>query len=485
MKRSMQQQLRLSRRSLARLFTWTGAGLYFAGCGEPAAGRRVLVLGAGLGGLSAAYELQKLGYEVSILEVRDRIGGRVWTLREGFQDGQYAEIGAVRVPDVHDRTIAYCDALGLELDEIPAGDPLYYLDGKSFMHMEGQPWPVDGLSATEAEMGLGLWGTYVAGSFDEFGNPRDGTFPTDSSVSAYDGVVYTDFLRGRSASEAWLKLYASDNGSEIQTIGTLAWMGAESADRDWDKTFHIRGGNDQLPARLAEEIGTDNISLGSQVTKIEHSDARVVVTYTQGGEELTAEADYLVCALPFTTLRNVAISPAFSDDKTRAIKELFMMNAGRGYIQTKTRFWEAMGVGGLKIAKTDTKVERLWNLSDVMPAGSTKGMIVSYTQDKNADAYCTLAPADREAYTLDEIEKFFPTIKDEKLVFYHFCWSEDPWVGGAWTDILPGQWWIFEATRKPEGRVFFAGEHTSIWAGWMQGAIESGQRVADEIAALA
>lgn len=488
MKRSIKQQPGISRRRLAGLFVWTGAGLYLSGCGgdgEETGGKRVVVLGAGLAGLTAAHELQALGYEVTILEVRDRVGGRVWTKRDGFEDGQYAEIGAVRIPDVHDRTLDYCELLGLELDEIPAGDSLYYIDGQAFKHVDGEAWPIMGLGADEAERGLGdLWGTYVAGAFDEFGNPRDDTFPAAGAVEKYDAVVYTDFLKQRGASDAFLKLYAADNGSEVSTIGTLAWMAAESADRDWDRTYHIRDGNDRLPAALAEKVGTGNILLGSKVTKIAHDDAGVTVTYEREGAEQTIDGDWLVCALPFSTLRDVAISPAFSADKMKAITELFMMNAGRGYIQTNTRFWAAQGLGGLKIAKTDTKVERLWNLSDVMPAGSTKGMIVSYTQNHNADAYCALAPAAREAYTLDEIEKFFPEIKAEKRVFFHFCWSEDPWARGAWTDILPGQWWIFDAARKPEGRVVFAGEHTSVWAGWMQGAIESGQRAADEIVAL-
>lgn len=488
MKRFPIKRSLVSRRGVARLFVWTGAGAYLSGCGGASGdggGNRVLVLGAGLAGLSAAYELQQLGYEVTILEVRDRVGGRVYTQRDGFEDGQYAEIGAVRIPDVHDRTIAYCEQFGLPLDEFPAQTSLYYLDGAAFMHEEGKPWPVDGLNATEAEQGLDLWGDYVAGGFDEFGQPRDGEFPAAGSVEKYDAVVYTDYLRGRGATDAWLKLYAADNGSEVQTIGTLAWMAAESADRDWDRTFHIRGGNDTLPEALAEAIGTENIRFESQVVRIEHAADRVTVTFTRGGAEETLDAEYLVCAIPFTTLRDVAVVPEFPAQKMKAIRESFMMNAARGYVQTKTRFWEDMGLGGLKIAKTDTKVERIWNLSDVLPADSEKGMIVSYTQDANANAYCGMPAAAREAYTLDEVEKFFPTIKAETLVFVHFCWSEDPWAKGAWTDILPGQWWIFDESRKPEGRVFFAGEHTSIWAGWMQGAIESGQRVADEIASLA
>lgn len=493
MKRVVKRSV-MTRRGVARLFVWTGAGMYLSGCGNgvgppgTGAGNRVLVLGAGLAGLSAAYELQELGYEVTILEGQDRVGGRVWTKRDGFEDGQYAEIGAVRIPDVHERTLAYCEMLGLELDEFPDGEALYYIDGKSFMHVEGEPWPVDGLTAEEAEEGLDMWGTYIAAAFDEFGDPRAGTFPTDEVLAKYDGVVYTDFLRMRGASEQWLKLYKSDNGAEIQTIGTLWWMGAESADRNWGTTYHIRGGNDLLPTKLAERVGTENILLNSKVTRIEHRDAGVTVTFETDGASETLEADYLVCALPFTTLRKIAVSPAFSAEKTRAIDELFMMNAGRGYIQTKTRFWEDMGIGGLKIAKTDTKIERLWNLSEVLAADApdtTKGMIVSYTQDAPADAYCGLKPEEREAYTLDEVEKFFPTIKAEKVVFFHYCWAENPWVEGAWCDVLPDQWWIFEASRKPEGRVFFCGEHTSVWAGWMQGGIESGQRVADEIASLA
>lgn len=455
--------------------------------GEPTGGpsNRVLVLGAGLAGLSAAYELQQMGYEVTILEVRDRVGGRVWTKRDGFEDGQFAEIGAVRIPDVHDRTLAYCDMLGLELTEFPDGEAYYYLDGQGFVHEEGQPWPIAGLSDEEAMAGLDMWGTYVMGAFGEFGNPREGEFPKAKALADYDRVVYTDFLRGRGASEAWLKLYQSDNGAEIRTIGTLWWMGAEVADQEWGKTFHINGGNDQLPVKLAEKIGMERITLNARVRKIAHDEAGVTVTYMQGGAEQTASAEWLVCALPFPALRSIEISPAFSEEKTNAIAELFMMSAGRGYIQTKTRFWEEMGVGGLKIAKTDTKIERLWNLSEVLGDASPKGMIVSYTQDSNANAYCGKTPEERESYTLDEVAKFWPQIKDEKVAFFHYCWAEDPWAQGAWCDLRPGQWWIYDAARKPEGRVFFAGEHTSIWAGWMQGGIESGQRVADEIAAMA
>lgn len=480
------QRVPLSRRGVMALFSWTGTSALL-GCGnerEPAGepGRSVLILGAGLAGLTAAYELQKLGYEVTVLEGRERVGGRVWTMREGFADGQFAEIGAVRIPDVHEHTLGYVEELGLELDSYPGGEPLYFIDGERFMHSEGEQWPLKGLNAAEQEATLDdLWSKYIVSSFDEFGDPRAGTFPKPGVVEKYDGQVYSDFVRGRGASDAFLPLYAADNGSEVFTIGTLAWMVAEVADREWSETYHIRGGNDQLPKRLAEEVGADNILLAHKVVRIEHDERGVTVTAEHDGAEQRFTADHLVCTLPFTLLRSVAIEPEFPQDKMDTIRGLFMMNAGRGYIQTASRFWEKEGIGGLKIAKTDTPVERLWDLSHVQSGSSTKGMIVAYTQNKNADAYCEIAPEEREAYTLDHIEAFYPEIKAEKLAFFHYCWKEDPWVMGSWTDFLPGQWWMAAAAKRAEGRVHFAGEHTSIWAGWMQGAIESGKRAVQEI----
>lgn len=480
------QRLPLSRRGVMALFSWTGTSALL-GCGSESApagepGRSVLVLGAGLAGLTAAYELQKLGYAVTVLEGRERIGGRVWTLREGFADGQFAEIGAVRIPDVHEHTLGYVEELGLELDSYPGGEPLYFIDDMRFMHTAGEPWPLQGLNTAEQSASIDdLWEKYIVSSFDEFGDPRTGTFPKPGVVEKYDGQVYADFVRARGASDAFLPLYAADNGSEVFTIGTLAWMVAEVADRDWSETYHIRGGNDQLPQRLAEQVGADKILLAHRVVRIEHSEDGVTVTAEHDGGEQTFEADHVVCTLPFTMLRSVAIEPEFPKDKMDTIRGLFMMNAGRGYIQTSSRFWEKEGIGGLKIAKTDTPVERVWDLSHVQEGTSDKGMIVSYTQNKNADAYCQIDPAEREAYTLDHIEAFFPEIKAEKLAFFHYCWKEDPWVMGAWTDYLPGQWWMTAAAKRAEGRVHFAGEHTSIWAGWMQGAIESGKRAVQEI----
>ncbi|NUN12182.1 MAG: FAD-dependent oxidoreductase [Myxococcales bacterium] len=440
---------------------------------------KIVVLGAGMAGLTAAYELMKRGHEVVVLEAQSRVGGRIWTWRDGFKDGQYGEMGAVRIPDVHDQTLAYVEELGLELDEFGSGDPLYYLKGERFVHKDGDGWPAAfNFSTIEAEKGLGMWEDYIAANFDLFGNPRDGSFPAEGMMEAFDNKIYRDFLKDRGASDDWLLLYGSDQGSEINKIGTIAWMALEVADQDWDKTYHIRGGNDGLPLGLAEKLG-DRIMLEHVVVGIDHDDSKVTVHYENNGKAGSMTAEHVVCAIPYSILRDIDIKPAFAADKTKCINELYMMPASRIALQTDTKFWQSEGIGGLKIAKTDTAAERLWDLSDVLDG--THGMVLAYMQYENALAFAAQSKDNRMAYLTGEIEKFFPDFGSKVVHSAAHAWSEDPWVKGAWTDILPGQGWMYPLLARAEGRIHFAGEHTSIWAGWIQGAIESGKRAANEI----
>jgi monoamine oxidase len=467
------------------LFSWTSTAALLGcqtGGGNSGEGRTVLVLGGGLAGLSAAYELQKEGFTVTVLEGRDRVGGRVWTVREPFEDGMFAEIGAIRIGSTHLNVIKYAEEFGLELTEFTDGKALYFIDGQRFLYEEGQPWPVQGLNPDELNEDLdALKGRYVYDHIEEFGDPSQGEFPK-GVVEKYDGMAYSDYLKFRGASDAFVELYASDNGSEVFTIGALAWMMAEAIDYDWTMAYHIRGGNDRLPNALAEAVGMDNILLGHKVTKIGGLDAeQVEITVEHGGEQTVMTADYVVCTLPFTMLRSVTVDPQFPADKVDTIANAFLMNVGRGYVQTKTRFWEAEGLGGRQIAKTNSPVERYWDLSSVQDGDSEKGMIVSYTMDKRADAYCGLSQEEREEYTMTHTEPFFPQIRAERVAFFHYCWREDEWSLGGWTDTLPNRWSTFAIARRTEGRVHFAGEHTSAWAGWMEGGVESGMRAAREI----
>ena len=136
-------------------------------------------------------------------------------------------------------------------------------------------------------------------------------------------------------------------------------------------------------------------------------------------------------------------------------------------------------MGGLKIAKTDTPIERLWDLGSAV--GGDTGMIQAYMQYQNAEVFAAIAADRRQEYTLGQIEAFYPQIRDQLTGYSEYVWGDDPYVKGAWTDLLPGQASFLSVAGVAEGRVHFAGEHTSVWAGWIQGAIESGKRAAYEI----
>ena len=441
-------------------------------------GAKVLVIGGGLAGLTAAWELDKKGHQVTVIEGQTRVGGRVHTHRDGWENGQHVEEGAVRIPDVHEHTVQLATDLGLTLEEFQSGDPLYYIDGTAFKHEDGMPWPVAGLVGDEVDKGLAKYDDYILPFFEEFGNYRLGEFPKPGALQAYGGMSWAEFLESKGASDPWIKLYASDNGSEISKIAALIWMATEVADYDWNKTYHIQGGNDQLATKLAEKLG-DKVLLGRKVLKIEHTDTGVTVHVDNAGTMETFTGDHLVCAIPFSTLRKVEISPALPADKSMVISDLYMMPSSRGFFQTSDRFWQDQGLGGIKLVKTDTPVERIWDLSNVQ-AGDT-GMLMSYMQYENALAFDALPEAGRKAYLEDIIDGFFPGFAGKVVAYHQKSWALDPWVEGAWTDLLPDQWAWFDIIRRAEGRIHFAGEHTSIWAGWMQGAIESGKRAATEI----
>ncbi|NMO16974.1 FAD-dependent oxidoreductase [Pyxidicoccus fallax] len=471
--------LKLNRRAFLQWLGVAGAGLGLPACvhGRGGGDRRVIVAGAGLAGLTAAYELVKLGYDVTVLEAQAQVGGRVRTHRRGFTSGQYAELGAVRIPDVHQHTLGYVKEFGLPLVEFTQGEPLYYLKGQRFTHRDGQPWPLE-LTPREQERGLGMAAEYIAAHFEEFGDPRRGTFPTPAALARYDALTFARYLHEQGASEDWLRLYMAENGTEPPVTGTLAWMAYEAADREWQRTFHIRGGNDQLPRALARRLG-ERVRLEHAVVRIEQDSRNVRVWYQHGGRTESLQAAHLVCAIPPSLLREVELRPAFSEEKMRLLRELVMAPSSRMWMQTRTRFWSAEGLGGLKLVKTDTPVERLWDLSSVLDG--PQGMMMAYMDDQNARAFAAVPATERPEYVLRHVERFFPTIRSEVLAFQGMAWSEDPWVRGAWPNFQPGQGWMLPVLPRPEGRVHFAGEHTSLWTGWMQGAIESGKRVVREI----
>jgi monoamine oxidase len=451
-----------------------------------ATGKRVIVLGGGLAGLAAAWNLMRAGFEVLVFEAQELPGGRVKTIRAPFKKGGYAEAGALRIFNHHRWTMKYIRLMGLAsklaaYDE-DVGKHLWYVQGKRFTTPEGE-WPLEGLRAEERKDPFALVQRYWAPGFQAVGDPTRAEFPTAAAL-ALDPYRVDEFLRKNGASDAWLQLMFASEGY-FRRGNALAVTALEGAPNDGEhtRTYGLVGGNDQLPKAIATALGT-RVKYNSPVLRLAHDASGVRVTVRDGGGRQEVEADHCICTLPFPLLRQVEITPAFSHLKMEAIRGYDLFPIARVLLQTKTRFWrqDPLGaLGGLNMVGTDTMAERIWNTSHLQ-RDSTMGMLQSYMFDEHALAFARIPPTDRVSESLRIIAQFLPQLPEEVVASSVKVWQEDPWQKGGFAFAKPNELkWIWPAARKPEGRVHFAGEHTSVWIGYQNGALESAERCVQEI----
>lgn len=454
------------------------------GSGRRGAPQKVVVVGAGLAGLSAAYELTQAGHEVTVLEARGRAGGRVQTLREPFSDGLYVEAGAMNVFDTHDLTLKYVKLFGLALDPVAPStlSSVIYIRGRRIEARPGQPveYPL-ALTADERALGRkGMWDRYVVPALKELGDYDAPGWPPDS-LKKYDRMTFFDFLRARGASPdaaGLLSLGALGAfGDGARSLSALVML-REVAHRSRVKQNSvIRGGTDLLPRAFAARL-TDRIRYGAAVVGIEQDSHQVRVAYLQGGVRTSLAADRLVCAVPFSVLRLVGVTPQFSAGKRQAIEQLPYTSVARTYLQTRRKFWLDEGLSGS--ATTDLSNMLLFDGAPNQPG--TRGILESYVAGPEARRLTAMREAERVSSTLALAGRVHPHLRENFEVGATKCWDEDEWARGAYAWYKPGQMTsLLPHVARPEGRVHFAGEHTSSLFGWMQGALESGVRAAREV----
>jgi monoamine oxidase len=466
--------------SLAGLARSPAASL--ASTGGEGGGRRVVVLGAGLAGLGAAYNLMQRGYDVTVLEAQNRPGGRVQTVRDGFQRGGHAEMGATRIFETHEYTLKYVDEFGLELTPYDEGTRAFHLQGKRFLPPAiGQPWPVSGFRPGEKPDPAARFPQYLGSGFEKLGDMRDPGWPgAFEPARELDRTTMAGYMRSQGASETWLDWFWAQNGRIARVNGAAGF--AVEAVSEGNIVRSIKGGNDRLPYAFAAALG-QLVKFRSEVVRLSQDERGVTVGFRDWSGQHEIRADRCVCAMPFAPLRRVRLDARFSDQKMASIHKLKYMAAARCFFQTRTRFWQQdpLGpLGGLNLVGTDTMAGRVWNTSS-QQADPTLGMVHAYMFDTEA-----LEFAAHRYRRVEAMRKLFrrllPGMRNQVAGVAHKAWQEDEWVGGGWGWVAPGDLhWMFPAMRRPEGRVHFAGEHTSLWIAWMNGALESAERVVGEV----
>jgi monoamine oxidase len=447
------------------------------------ASKKVIIIGAGLAGLSAAYELTQAGHDVTVLEARTRPGGRVYTLRDAFSDGMYAEAGAHSFSDAHDLTLKYARLFDLPMVPEESRDlaSIVSIKGKRIKAKRGEKiqWPLN-LTPEEERLGMTkLWSKYVESVLPEMGKAAEPDWPP-VSLKKYDQMTFSQFLRRQGLSPdavAVLRLgYLDLFGDGIDAISALQLL-RDTALQTGKKWFMIKGGNDLLPRAFAHRL-VDKIHYGTPVIRIEHDAREVRVVFLRSGSPQKIMADYAICAIPFSLLKQVEVVPHFSPEKQRAIENLPYTSVGRVLIQSQRRFWVDEGLSGE--AATDLPVMLVAEATSNQQG--PRGILFSNMTGPQARRVTAMKERERISFTLQTTEQLFPGIRQHFERGISKCWDEDEWARGGYAWFKPGQIIsLMPFIARPEGRVHFAGEHASAWPGFMQGALESGTRAAREI----
>jgi monoamine oxidase len=465
-------------------------------------GTSVVILGGGIAGLASAYELSKLGYTCTLLEARERMGGRNWTVRGGtkieftngftqncaFAEGLYQNIGPARLPSVHQTMLAYAKELGVPLEvEINTSRSAFLqaetLNGGKAVQNRQVAYDTRGhvaellakciqrgaldqeLSADDKEQMVEFLKAYGPLSADLFykGSARAGYKVNPGAADAM-GVPHDPLdMRALLSAHLWNQLMEED---EI----------------DWQATmFQPVGGMDQIPMGFKKKLGAV-IRPRAEVIQIRQSETAVKVVYRDlsSGKNETVSADYCVCALPLTILKTMDTN--FSPELKAAIAGCTYDHAYKIAWESR-RFWEQESniYGGLSFLRQP--VDTVWYPSASM--FSDTGVILGGYGIENGSEFGKLPSVEAKlAASRHSIELLHPGRSQELKNPVYMSWGQIPynlgsWVGGAERDAPAG----YEVWTQPQGRIFLAGDHTSHIVGWQEGAALSAHRAVNMIGA--
>lgn len=432
--------------------------------GEAALRVDVVVIGAGLSGLTAARELRRQGLDVLVLEARDRVGGRTFT--QAVDDGVAVEAGGMWIGPGQDAIESLARELGIDTFATPTGGDLALLfDGERIVVPSD-----DDPSAEE-----------VIGRLDALAATVPANEPWRAPDAArLDGITLMDWLIAEEASEAALLSIITEASVAVGDPGSLSMLWfltivgsaggfhrlADTAGGAQER--RLAGGAQGLSIALADELG-DRLRLSAPVRAVDTSNAAVRISFDGG----VAEADRLVVAMMPADVDRITFSPPLPQPRA-ALQRAWVGTSGtKVTVRYPRPFWRDAGLSGTAVADGTTVGATL----DITPPDRSDGWLVVFTS--------TGRPDDDQLRddVVADLVALFGAEASEPLGVYAHDWSVDPWASGCVTALPPGLLTGFgEALRTPVGPVHWAGTETSdVWTGYMDGAIRSGLRVAAEV----
>lgn len=420
---------------------------------------KVIIIGAGFSGLSAAYALHKRNIDFVILEARNRISGRVFSCKMNEADPLVIELGAEWVGNSHTRVQNLCNEFGLELQNNQFDSHLIY-QGRYYRKGE---WEY-------SESWRNNWDDLIKKQYAKL---------TVADKQLIDKTDWWHYLKSKGCEGRDLDirelLDSTDFGESIRQVSAFAALAeyAESSEKN-EMDLKIKGGNSSLAYKLADKIGADKIRLEHAVKRIVQNTKGGVQVYCENGQSFTG--DKIICTIPVFAVNKIKWEPGLPQVQVSALNELQYARINKNPLLFNERFWQDESFDMV----TDQLPHYFYHATKNQ--AGPKGVLISYTIGDKAAVVANQSDEWRRQMMRQTLEPYFPTAEKLLQQQVNHYWGNDPHSYGAYALYGPGQWFRVQSILKRSHlHTHFAGEHLADWQGFMEGAINTGEDAASRI----
>lgn len=451
---------------------------------------KVLIVGAGIAGLTAGYRLQQAGVAIDIIEANGRLGGRIRTQAKALGTAIPAEMGGEFIDSSHENLLGLAKELNLTVVDLLTSDK----------GLEAEVWYFENRKITQKE--IIDWFVPLAQKIEQdlvaIGNGDINYRVASSNAKKFDRLSITEYLETASIEPILRQMlalaYTTEYGREAseQSCLNLLFLIGTQTDKfqlygESDERYKIAGGNEQIIQQLAKLLTNSSIQVQTVLESIRTlSDGRYQVSLRSGLKTFTRNYERILLTVPFTALRQVSLSKVnLPPIKRQAIAQLGYGNSAKLITSYNQRLWREKYRSSATIF-TDLEFQSTWESSRYV--SGSQGLITNFTGGKYSASLKAISPESQAKALVNQLNEIFPGISDVRKASQALRadWSGERYFQGSYSGYLVGQWTsIAGAEKERVDNLFFAGEHCSVEAqGYMEGGCASGEEAAREILQL-